>query len=109
MELKDLIQVYDYTLPEEVCKNTIKLFNQQILEEFDNSGKPKFKQFNITQYLDDHEQEFDQHPQQDWGLIQNALIESATYYVQKYMDDCKVRQYFPQRSRLEQFLSLIHI
>tara|TARA_B100000035_G_scaffold134713_1_gene114671 strand:+ start:85 stop:669 length:585 start_codon:yes stop_codon:yes gene_type:complete len=103
MDLNDLIQVYDYTLPEDVCKNIIKLFQDQILEEWDENGKPKFRQFNITQYIDDHEHELDQHPQQDWGLIQNALIESATHYVQKYMDDTGVRPYFPKRSALEQF------
>jgi len=102
MDLKDFIQVYDYTLTEDLCKNVIRLFQGQILEEFDNGGRPKFKQFNITQYLDSHE-DLSEHPANDWGLIQNALIDSGSQYVQKYMDDVKCRQNFPNRSALEQF------
>ena len=102
MDLKDFIQVYDYTLSEDVCKNIINLFKGHILEEYAENGKPQFKQFNITQYLDEHP-DLAEHPANDWGLIQNALIESGTYYVQKYMDDVKCRKHFPVRSALEQF------
>lgn len=102
MDLKDFIQVYDYTLTEDLCKNVIRLFQGQILEEFSQNGRPQFKQFNITQYLDDQEN-LSEHPANDWGLIQNVLIDSGTQYVQKYMDDVQCRQNFPKRSALEQF------
>ena len=36
-------------------------------------------------------------------MIQNALIESSHYYVQKYMEDVDCRPYFPVKSALEQF------
>jgi len=102
MDLKDFIQVYDYTLTEDLCKNVIRLFQGQILEEFSKNGRPQFKQFNITQYLDDQEN-LSEHPANDWGLIQNVLIDSGTQYVQKYMDDVQCRQNFPKSSALEQF------
>ena len=54
MELRDYIQVYDYTLPNTVCKNVIRLFGSQIHEEVDQKGLPKFRQFNITQAIDDN-------------------------------------------------------
>ena len=81
MDLKDFIQVYDYTLTEDLCKNVIRLFQGQILEEFSQNGIPQFKQFNITQYLDDQEN-MSEHPANDWGLIHNVLIDSGTQYVQ---------------------------
>lgn len=101
MELNELIQVYDYTLSSEVCKNAIRLFNEHEVETLDNNGRPKFTQFNLTQFIDDNEEHKD-----DWkdlGILQNALIESSHYWVQKYMDDVDCRRWFPPRSQLEQF------
>ena len=103
MELRDYIQVYDYTLPNTVCKNVIRLFGSQIHEEVDQKGLPKFRQFNITQAIDDNEHNLNVSPWSEWGLIQNALIESSHYYVQKYMEDVDCRPYFPIKSALEQF------
>ena len=103
MELRDYIQVYDYTLPNTVCKNIIRLFGSQIHEEVDQKGLPKFRQFNITQAIDDNEHNLNVSPWSEWGLIQNALIESSHYYVQKYMEDVDCRPYFPIKSALEQF------
>ena len=103
MELRDYIQVYDYTLPNTVCKNVIRLFGSQIHEEVDQKGLPKFRQFNITQAIDDNEHNLNVSPWSEWGLIQNALIESSHYYVQKYMEDVDCKPYFPIKSALEQF------
>lgn len=103
MELRDYIQVYDYTLPTTVCKNIVRLFSSQVHEEVDQKGMPKFRQFNITQAIDDNEHNLNVSPWSEWGLIQNALIESSHYYVQKYMEDVDCKAYFPIKSALEQF------
>ena len=101
MDLNEYIQVYDYTLSDDVCKHLIRVFNEQDVETLDNNGRPKFQQFNITQWLDDNTEHHD-----DWkdiGILHNALIESSHYWVQKYMDDVDCRMWFPPRSELEQF------
>jgi prolyl 4-hydroxylase len=101
MDLNEYIQVYDYTLSDDVCKHLIRVFNEQDVETLDNNGRPKFQQFNITQWLDDNTEHHD-----DWkdiGILHNALIESSHYWVQKYMDDVDCRMWFPLRSELEQF------
>ena len=108
MELRDYIQIYDYTLPDSVCKNIIRLFGSQVHEEVDQNGLPTFHQFNITQSIDDNEHNLNVSPWSEWGLIQNALIESSHHYVQKYMEDVDCRAYFPMKSALEQFSCLLY-
>ena len=103
MELRDYIQIYDYTLSTTVCKNIVRLFSSQVHEEVDQKGMPKFRQFNITQAIDDNEHNLNVSPWSEWGLIQNALIESSHHYVQKYMEDVDCKPYFPIKSALEQF------
>ena len=86
-----------------VCKNIVRLFSSQVHEEVDQKGMPKFRQFNITQAIDDNEHNLNVSPWSEWGLIQNALIESSHHYVQKYMEDVDCKPYFPIKSALEQF------
>lgn len=103
MELDDLIRYYDYSIPDTVCKNAIRLFEKlddEDIEDWDRNGRPQFQQFNLTQKLEGSE---DLTALEDWGLIHNAFIESAHNYVQKYMDDVDCRQFFPARSTIEQF------
>lgn len=97
MALEDYIRTYDYTLSDDVCKNTIKMYEElDEVEDWDRNGRPQFTQFNLTQYLEENNHN-------DWGLIHNAFIESANLYVQKYMDDVDCRQFFPLKSSIEQF------
>ena len=103
MALDDLVRYYDYSIPDTVCKNAIRLFEElddEDIEDWDRNGRPQFKQFNLTQKLEGSE---NLTALEDWGLVHNAFIESAHYYVQKYMDDVDCRQFFPARSTIEQF------
>lgn len=93
----ELIRTYEDAIPTEVCTNAIRLFEERDdLEDWDRNGRPQFQQFNITSFLEETNDN-------DWGLIQNAFIESANKFVQQYMDDVDCRQYFPLKSSIEQF------
>ena len=51
MALEDYIRTYDYTLSDDVCKNTIKMYEElDEVEDWDRNGRPQFTQFNLTQY-----------------------------------------------------------
>lgn len=95
--IEKYIRVYDDVLPETLCKNAIKMFEERTdLEDWDRDGRPNFKQWNLTAYLEENSDG-------DWGLIHNAFIESANKYVHQYMEDCECRQFFPVKSTIEQF------
>ena len=96
MDPDHFIRVYDDALPEVVCTNAIRMFEEESLEEFDREGRPTFSQFNITDKLE-------KTGNKDWDIIQTEMIKSSHDFVQKYMDDCDCRQYFPMRTSLEQF------
>ena len=96
------IRVYEDALREDVCKNTIRLFEEQIHEEIDDDGRPKFKQWNLTQFLDENSDEGHSKVHADYSIIQQCLIESCHYHVQQYMDDVDCRDFFPARSQMEQ-------
>ena len=96
MDPNNFIKVYDNALPKEVCTNAIRLFEEEELDVWDRDCRPTFAQFNITECIEKTENK-------DWDIIQSEFIKSAHDYIQKYMDDCDCRQYFPQRTSLEQF------
>ena len=97
--IEKYIRVYDDVLPETLCKNAIKMFEERTdLEDWDRDGRPNFKQWNLTAYLEENSDS-------DWGLIHNAFIESANKYVHQYMEDCECRQFFPVKSTIEQSVS----
>ncbi len=96
------IRVYEDALREDVCKNTIRLFEDQIHEEVDDDGRPKFKQWNLTQFLDENSDEGHSTVHADYSIIQQCLIESCHHHVQQYMDDTDCRDFFPARSQMEQ-------
>ena len=85
-----------------MCKNTIRLFEEQIHEEIDDDGRPKFKQWNLTKFLDENSDEGHSKVHADYSIIQQCLIESCHYHVQQYMDDVDCRDFFPARSQMEQ-------
>ena len=96
------IRVYEDALREDVCKNTVRLFEEQIHEEIDDDGRPKFKQWNLTQFLDENSDEGHSKVHADYSIIQQCLIESCHHHVQQYMDDTDCRDFFPARSQMEQ-------
>lgn len=96
MDPESFIKVYDDTLSKEVCENAIRLFEKEEHEVWDRDGRPTFAQFNITEHIE-------KGTHKDWDIIQSTLIQSAHDFIQRYMDECNCREYFPMKTSLEQF------
>ena len=95
--LKDFIRVYDNVLDPNVCKNAIKLFeeNEEAQDRWEQSHKPQFTQMNVTLLA-----EKDGH--QPWGVIQNELIKSIQSTSESYMRDTSCSPFWPPKNSIEQ-------
>ena len=95
--LKDFIRVYDNVLDPNVCKNAIKLFeeNEEAQDRWEQSHKPQFTQMNVTLLAE-------KDGNQPWGVIQNELIKSIQSTSELYMRDTACSPFWPPKNSIEQ-------
>lgn len=96
VELKDLIQIYDDTLEENVCDFLISMLEQltEKQEKITNDRKPNLTQINLTQNREITE---------EVNQVQNYLIQKTFEYRNKYYEFVDERV-FPQSHAFEQYL-----
>ena len=94
-ELNDLIHVYENVLEPEICDFLISLFDQTTNkhERYENSGKPNFTQFNLTEHRE---------LTPEVSQVHNHIIKKIFEHRDKYYEFVDKRV-FPEEHALEQF------
>lgn len=96
MDLKDYVRVFDNTVTEELCVNTILLFNgSKKIYKLDRPNMIQCSAVNATE-----ESEVDNNPV--WQQFQKAIVPAFTATAIQYYKQTECDKFWPSKNALEQ-------